>query len=481
MTSWADVDSRFIDYPYFEDTAARRREENRAFMTNAVYVPLYQYPKLDRIHNACNDGDSPFTERKIRTRRAIMELEAANASGSLPEYLYELYASYHEMRLKRMLLVEAAAEQLRMPRLSPERRIVEERYKRLNKELYGVMNAEWFNELMSTESDSIETFRPRGERAQRIQSELLDYTRQHRFDQPRDHMMHLSHDDIAEIRDALHARFHASLAEVPDAPEEVVYNAAQCAAILQRCLDVEGLGADGWTCVVDAKKLNPATSAERRCIMLPVATQRTASELKRLWLHEGGVHAIRGEHGRATGITPLAKGTADYAAVEEGAGVLFECVESGDVEGSPAYGRARDRYILAGLALGTDGVPKDGRQCYEIMWRMIALRQATRGSINDDMVSRAKHQALLHDENAFRGTNFAMPGVIYSKLKVYYEGLMQNIQYMKQSIQGGTVEQAIESMLLAKYNHTNPDERMWVESLTHKDSIVIKSSNYKTT
>ena len=185
--------------------------------------------------------------------------------------------------------------------------------------------------------------------------------------------------------------------------------------------------------------------------------------MRRLWLHEGGIHAVRGENGRATGIKPLASGTANYADVEEGAGVLFECIESGDIEGSPAFVRARDRYILSGLAQGTDGVTKDGRQAYEIMWRLLALRDAKDGVIDDEIIAKARNPAMAHDDNAYRSTNFAMPGVIYSKLQVYFDGLVKNIVYVKKNRH--RLKEAVDDMLIGKDDHTDDEEMSRIKEL----------------
>lgn len=157
-----------------------------------------------------------------------------------------------------------------------------------------------------------------------------------------------------------------------------------------------------------------------------------------------------------------------YADAEEGLGVVLECILSGDFENSPAFERARDRYIQAGLALGTDGTAKDGRQTFELMWRLLALRHTKDGEVSSDIIAKARKQAMTHDDNAFRGTNFAKPGVIYSKLKVYYEGLMKNVDYLKDNMDD--LEKAIEVAMIGKYDHTNQYERRLVTTILEKNT-----------
>jgi hypothetical protein len=176
------------------------------------------------------------------------------------------------------------------------------------------------------------------------------------------------------------------------------------------------------------------------------------------------VHAQRSQNGYYSGLKILKNGTADYADIEEGLGVLLECIVSGSLE-NPAFHRARDRYITAGLALGMDsGKPRDARYTYEILWRIIASRKSTDGVISEEIIAQSKDEAYDHIENAFRGTNFAMPGMIYSKLKVYREGLIKNVQYFKDSIDD--IDGALDKAMIGKFNHTDPHELELVKHIT---------------
>ena len=213
---------------------------------------------------------------------------------------------------------------------------------------------------------------------------------------------------------------------------------------------------------MDENKKAPSTSSENKSISLPISTTRNAAQLRALIVHEVGVHAERAQNGEETGLKILKSGTANYAAVEEGLGVLMECLISGSTD-NPAYHRARDRYITAGLALGEDGGgARDARQTYEILWRIIASRRNEKGIITNEIIEHAKEDAYDHVENAFRGTNFAMPGMIYSKLKIYREGLIQNIKYFSDNIDD--VTSALNRAMIGKYDHTNETERLTVKN-----------------
>ena len=212
---------------------------------------------------------------------------------------------------------------------------------------------------------------------------------------------------------------------------------------------------------MNVSKSNPATNADIKRIYLPTNTKRNASQLRRLIVHETEVHARRGQNGDETGVRALGKGTADYADVEEGLGVFLECKVAGDLD-NLSFHRARDRYITAGLALGADGVPKDGPQTFEILWRLFAIKNSKDGSIDEAAERKAMDQAMVHIENAFRGTNFAMTGVIYTKLKVYYEGLAKNARFFAEA---DDLSVALDMAMIGKYNHVDPSELKTVQEL----------------
>ena len=110
--------------------------------------------------------------------------------------------------------------------------------------------------------------------------------------------------------------------------------------------------------------------------------------------------------------------------------------------------------------------PRDAREVYEIVWRMMAIEASTDGQISDELISQAKDATYKHVENAYRGTGFWMKGVIYTKLKVYYEGLMKNIRYVKDNMSQLSV--AIDAAMVGKIDHTNVEEVQLVHAILEK-------------
>ena len=460
IQAYFDVKSGFTDYSYFQDSTARRAESQRAFIHGSAYEPDYLYPKLDRLYDTV-EGKTTFAERKRDTYEAILELEANRGSGAISDEEYEFYAGGHELSLKKMMLVEAA-KRLREAGNSQAVQAARQEFMQLNHKVYGEIDAKVFGAMMATESRRVANFVPADQHARNIQQQLLRYFDTHEFEGEEAEL--LSSGELIAIQKELHRRFGKELAEFPDTPDDVYYDATQCAEIMNRAFDANGFDGGKWKFEVSHDISIVSTNIVKKRIYLPATTRRNAAELRRLYLHERGVHADRSVKGEATGIRQLRYGTATSADVEEGEGVLCECAEAGTME-NPSINRARDRYIVAGLALGADGQPKDGRQTYEMMWRLLAIKYAEDGFITEAVEARAKKEATVHDDNAFRGTNWAMPGVIYSKLKVYYEGIMKDAAYYRRAIAEGRLKEAMDDAHIGKIDHTNPQELSFTKQI----------------
>ncbi len=120
---------------------------------------------------------------------------------------------------------------------------------------------------------------------------------------------------------------------------------------------------------------------------------RTQLGRLRIVAHELYGHALRGK-GQST-------------AESEGFAVLLEQLTAETFKPRRAY-----RYIAAALAWGVDGLPRDFRQTFEIMWRCMVIASK---------YSEADARSYAFDECAriFRGGIPDAPGVIYLKDATY--------------------------------------------------------------
>lgn len=453
--------SSFAEYTRFEDDAKVRAATKRDFVAGLISAPKYKYPKLDKLINVADNGE--FIQKKEReTREMIAELRTAERSGRVGTAECQLSIDFYNHRLKKIMLVEAASR-MRHASSSSEQQVAIREFMSLNRQLYGAMDRALFATMMATEQRRVEAFIPRNDRARAVKKSLEAYFIIHEYEG--DEVALLDDETLDRLQQMITERYGAILSVVPKTDDTVVYDAGQCQAILHSALLAGGLTDKGWTVEIDAAKSNPATNVDTKKIYLPADTRRTAGQLRRLIIHEQEVHARRGQNGADSGVPLLHRGTARYADVEEGLGVLLECVVDGNLD-NQSYHRARDRYLTAGIALGLDGNPKDGRATFGLVWRLLALRLARDGVIEMTGERDAKTLAMLHTENAFRGTNFAMPGIIYTKLKVYYEGLIKNAAFFTQH--KDNLPAALNRALLGKYDHVDPVETQEIQTLLHE-------------
>lgn len=455
IDAYKNAKSAFADFPRFEGDSTHRSSEKQAFIEGKNYTPSYVYEKLDSL-----PYDEAVQAKKTAVYEAILELEAAKnePDANVPEL--EIYAGYHEARLKKIMLVEAA-HAVNQAATSGEREVAMHGFNLMNQETYGAFDTPTFESMLATETARAAAFEPKTEVARDIQTTLTKLLGSEKADVQPEHPL-MSDELLGKLQEVIARRYEPVLSVVPETGDEVYYEAEDCARIMSEALAAGGLTEAGWKIVIDPDKANPTTNVAKRTIVLPGSIRRNASELRRLIVHEQEVHARRGENGRASGFKPLESGTADYADVEEGLGVLFECAVAGNWDNA-SFNRARDRYITAGLAIGADGTPRDARQVYEVLWRTFAVRESKDGDISDEAIEKAQQLAYTHVENAFRGTEFWMRGVIYTKLKVYYEGLRKNADFMTEH--ADNIEAAIETAMIGKYDHTNEHERSDISAI----------------
>lgn len=451
--------TQFTEYVRFEGDYELRAHEKSDFMAGIDNAPDYDYPYLRKL-NIPDENGNVLEDQKKQVYEALIILNRQRDNGTIGETEYGLYGPFFDTQLKKIMLVEVAS---RMRHSSADSEVqqlaIREDFMMLNRQLYGEMDDGLFKAILHTERQRVSAFQPANKRAARIKDSLMSYFLLHRFEGKE---TVISDQLLGKLHRLARERYRHVLAAVPDTDDETVYGALDSQKIMQAALDAGGLAEKGWRIKIDPAKNNPSTSTWNKRISLPCDTVRTAAQLRRLILHEQEVHARRAQNGEESGLAILRSGTADYGAVEEGLGVLMECAATGSLD-NESFHRVRDRYITAGLALGLDGKPKDSRGTFSLLWRLIALRLSNNGIVRETTVRTAKEMAMKATENAFRGTNFLMRGIIYMKLKIYYEGLHKNAIYFSQHT--AELPRAMDEALLGKHDHTSPEEVATVHRL----------------
>lgn len=459
LMAYKNTKSDFVDYTSFEDGLSVRSAERNAFIGDIKYTPDYKYPRFERLifkkHKSI----------KHNLYEAVLQLDASKQNPVVNAAETELYARSLELRLKRIMLVESAMYLADNAISISSNEVDRQSFAKMNEVLHGNFDTQSYIGMISTEKDRLNNFVPKSDIANTIKSQLelllgrIDTKNQSESPMLNESEMNKLHNFVAN-------RYADILTVVPDTSDDLYYDVSQCVEIINWALSIGGLSDFGWKAVENPDKTNPATNQTKKRIYLPSNTSRNAAELRRLIIHEQEVHARRIENAGKSGIKPIISGTAGYSDAEEGLGVLLECAVDGSFNNA-SYDRSRNRYITAGLALGSDYKPRDAREVYETLWRIISVQDSIDGNISDTIVQKSKNKAYTLVENAYRGTQFWMKGVIYTKLKVYYEGLAKNAEYFKQNIDN--LDQAFDDAFIGRYNHTDSTERELVKSLAeHK-------------
>lgn len=435
----AAANCRVVDYAKFEGTHEHRLREKELFLSDKSYVPQFDYPHLLELSG-------------IEDAIAVIQQSLKVINENIPVIGWdkaELYIASLIYNLKRAQLITAAARMNANEPDSAAHKHAAIEFKELNCELYGDMNESAFFSILKTELERAERYVPKTDIANEIKEDILwalSFAKHHTSEEKL-----LPQELVEAYRPKVLSMYKSILKTVP---KDSVFNAHECAEIMNSTLADSGLADYGWRAIVDSRKTSPSTQGPRKRIYLPADTHRTTEQLRGLILHEQEVHARRYQNGaHFTQLPLLANGTAEYLPVEEGLGTIMALLAA-PKELSP-IDRARTRYIHVGLALGTGSEPRDARQVFEITWRILALQQNPDGNITDEAVAEAKEKTYTYIENIFRGTDCSLKGVVYTKAKVYYEGLLKTVKHLT-AIQDDNA--AFVRMFLGKYNHTDATE-----------------------
>lgn len=459
----------FTDSGKFVASSKERQKEKERFISGANFDAKPKYPKLDFLYDIDKNkpsGRRSLNEIKSRAWESILYLDAAQEEMERKAAEYELFAKRVQKSLGKIILVEAA-NNLRKRNSEVNRRAFNE----VNKDVYGAMQPKYFWGLVQSEKRRIKALRPKNEEAKQYRDELLSLGMFKTTDTKLGEVF--NDEDLArKMRKVILALDGTMLSAIPETNEDVKYTAKQAARILNKALAAGGYSAIGWKVVVRDEAFGPSVSSVGgRVFKLPADFSRTAKEIRRLAVHEIGVHIARAENGLKNGGELLARGTAECTPAEEGLAVLKECAIEGTFDNA-SFNRAKDRYLVAGLALGLDGTKRDAQEVFGILYKIIAVRNTKEGAVDEEVVTQAKDEAYKHVENAYRGTTWDMRGVIYSRLKVYYEGLVKNIKYFRSNLDSLT--RAMERAMVGKYDHTDANESNLVAAVTGKKEVMLK-------
>lgn len=423
---------------YFNAREEKRKKFKQTFLKKATKNSQLALPyKNFDIAQSRNKGIIRLEKTKERVIKSneCLTLEIKSKRTYTEEQ--KLYIKKNQENLKRIELVETAHEIQK--KNTPFKKA---KFNQLNRELYGTVDRKLFENLLAEKKYFIENFEPKSDLAKDFKNKLqhkkfLMNVKSRPTNPPTDLMKNLNR---------LIKKRYKCIFELIG--ENKIYDAKSAQKVFKKIM--KELDFDWRVCV--SEDISVVTdSMSDHTLKLPKDLNRTGRELIRLAVHEIGVHTARAIYGRKNGGPILEFGTAGYLRAEEGLAVLFECATEKNLE-NLAFERASYHYLTAGFAMGIDGKKRNAIEVFNLLVPFLALENAKNGEITEEVLEKSQNEAYRHVENAFRGTDWKTRGMVYLKLKIYYEGLIENIKFFEKH--SDDLESALNLTLLGKYDHT---------------------------
>lgn len=412
-----------------------RAEQKELFLSGGVRNPDHQYAKLAAI-------DFESNRQKIT---AIGEMLSTHEDTK--EKYANVYNQYIQNYINKTNFMELA-NKVKTAESDDEKQVAEEEFKKLNIELYGEPDEATYRSLIGEKIADIKA-KDLSEAGAVIRSELFalvdpaDTEKIERFKPSQETIDWLS--DIVESEDSL----YGSMLE--HVPHQEAFSDEEIKLIFEKIivqefeLNLAEVPEDNgvlWQVAIeDAQSINVKTAEKR--LVIPKGREVDYATMRKLVVHEIGIHFLRSVMGEQTDLAPLKWGLSNYYDTEEGLGVVMEQAVAG------AYKEAGvGHYITAGLAQ-FDG--NDFRDIFETKWRLNVL-SSTKEDVTAEAITKAKDLAYAATMRSMRGTD-KLP---WFKDLSYYNGPDEVWQHFE-SIRGDDTEFML--VLLGKANAANKEHR----------------------
>lgn len=423
-------------YVYFEGTKAEREAQKAAFLTGQIENPiLSECPRLedDRVGrrrkfdtvsslasifelvrrgavdaNAVSDRSllerllNPGLDQEVATRKNVRDQAIADLLERRGQEIAYLEAAWHASTLSADHRAEYAGA-----------------VSELGRELFGQPNyAEFIGLNESLRAKAAEVISDDASPALRqIALEFLQLSSPAEVDEVIGLQEYVPNPEVVawygqKIREQFDPVFDTIFADVDD--EDKTFEPEEMAVYFNRAL--EALGYAEWTAEINPN--GTAVEARQTDQKLLVGAGREAADLdtmRRLVIHEIGVHIGRRSTGDSLDDGLLGVGLAGYGGFEEGFAVALEEAYAGKVTH-----RGTQYTFALGMAMGMDGGgERDFRGTFELQWRRNALQKAKKGELTEQAIAAAKNTAYNQCVRIWRGMPTDVPGCVYPKDMAY--------------------------------------------------------------
>lgn len=355
-------------------------EQKELFLRGESNLPERTYARLDAVD---------FEQRSATIKQLGGELVAN--SGMNPKF-QDIYGQFARSYSERTQFAHCAWQYNHAANDTDKAEAARE-YMIKNIEIYGSPDEETYRSLLSEKVATIRSKNLTG-KAKDIVDELIGLVDVHdvpaeRY-KPSDETVEWMH----TVADSLYG---GMLSHVPDKPS---LDVAELQAVFTTIITEEfGEAAQDWQVVVEKADAVKVKAIEKQVVIPESDNQRySAGMVRKLIVHELGVHMLRAVSGSELDLEPLKAGLPNYLDAEEGLGVVMEQALQGKYTEAGV-----DHYITAGLAYHD---AKNFREIFEVKWRLALLDEISDSSdVTDALIEKKRKLAYGKTNRIMRGTN----------------------------------------------------------------------------
>lgn len=239
--------------------------------------------------------------------------------------------------------------------------------------------------------------------------------------------------------------------KLPEFSAEETFNDVTTVKIFEAAL--KAIGASDWEVIISPNQSVISVSQREKTVKIPTGREMELGQLQKLIMHEVKRHAGRRISGEKSSLSLLGLGLDRYVKGEEGVAKL---TEHGVVGKFKSYDTP-ELYLAVALGVGTDGKPRDFRETYEILKRILFLKAIRSKKSPDDAEKESQEKAWRHCVRVFRGSDCKTPGACFTKDTVYREGSIAVWDVVMKDID------EIYKFSIGKYDPSNP-RHLWILS-----------------
>ena len=361
--------------------AENTQDEQTKFLNGETYTPNNHYNLLNEI-----DFQSDILGLQVQGEALI------HVADIDPKY-HESYRAVVDDYVKKTELLQAAYDYKHAD--SPEEIARARReFMDRNIEIYGEPDRDTYRTLLGKKLANIDSKTLTG-RAAELRDELHQMLPDFAIESTAEYFQP-SAETVEWMKGIVDELYGSLLEHVPEDKEE--FTAEELQQLFTTIIAEEfGESAREWKIVIrDATSMNVRTPDKEIIIPTNLKPKKNA-EVRKLVVHEIGVHMLRSVIGEQTDAAPLQFGTSSYYDADEGLGVVVEQALEGKYQT-----RGIPYYILAGAAYH-EGM--NFRELYEMQWRLSTLDTLKTEDIEEDKLESKQAFAYKSVTRIMRGTD----------------------------------------------------------------------------